>query len=105
MPRTHQADFGRADNAEVQATAQALREVLGGLGVSLDGPPYNLVLHTAPVRERVDATFHWHWEVHPRLRDIAGLELGTGLPVNPVSPEAAVEQLLERASSRIEAAR
>jgi UDPglucose--hexose-1-phosphate uridylyltransferase len=42
----------------------------------------------------VDATYHWHWEVHPRLREIAGLEVGTGLPVNPVSPEEAVEELL-----------
>ena len=76
---------------------------------SLDGPPYNLVLHTAPLREQVDATYHWHWEIHPRLREIAGLELGTGLPVNPVSPEDAVEELLRqarradaRATARIE---
>jgi UDPglucose--hexose-1-phosphate uridylyltransferase len=103
VPRIHQADFGRTDDAAVRATASALRHVLGGLGVSLDGPPYNLVLHTAPLRERVDATFHWHWEIHPRLREIAGLELGTGLPVNPVSPEAAVEQLLERGGARAEA--
>jgi len=105
VPREHEADFGRADEAAVRATAQALRQVLGGLAASLDGPPYNLVLHTAPLRERVDATFHWHWEVHPRLREIAGLELGTGLPVNPVSPEAAVEELLERAGGRVEAVR
>jgi galactose-1-phosphate uridylyltransferase len=105
VPREHQADFGRADDAAVRATAQALRQVLGGLGGSLDGPPYNLVLHTAPLKERVDATFHWHWEVHPRLREIAGLELGTGLPVNPVAPEAAVEELLERAGARVEATR
>lgn len=98
VPREHQADFGRADDRAVRATAAALRNVLGALGASLDGPPYNLVLHTAPLRERVDGTFHWHWEVHPRLREIAGLELGTGLPVNPVSPEAAVEELLERAA-------
>ena len=52
------------------------------------------MLHTAPLREQVDATYHWHWEIHPRLREIAGLELGTGLPVNPVSPEDAVEELL-----------
>jgi UDPglucose--hexose-1-phosphate uridylyltransferase len=104
VPREHEADFGRADDAAVRATANALRQVLGGLGASLDGPPYNLVLHTAPLRERVDATFHWHWEVHPRLREVAGLELGTGLPVNPVSPEAAVEELLERAGG-IEAVR
>ena len=55
------------------------------------------MLHTAPLREQVDGTYHWHWEIHPRLREIAGLELGTGLPVNPVSPEDAVEELLGRA--------
>jgi UDPglucose--hexose-1-phosphate uridylyltransferase len=104
VPREHEADFGRADAAAVRATAQALRQVLASLGSSLDGPPYNLVLHTAPLQERVDATFHWHWEVHPRLREVAGLELGTGLPVNPVSPEAAVEELLERAGG-VQAAR
>jgi UDPglucose--hexose-1-phosphate uridylyltransferase len=99
VPRRHDADFGRSSADDVAATAEALRQVLARLGAALDGPPYNLVLHTAPLREQVDATFHWHWEIHPRLREIAGLELGTGLPVNPVSPEDAVEELLARASS------
>jgi UDPglucose--hexose-1-phosphate uridylyltransferase len=98
VPRRHDADFGRADTAAIRATADALRHVLGRLAASLDGPPYNLVLHTAPLREQVDGTYHWHWEIHPRLREIAGLELGTGLPVNPVSPEDAVEELLGRAT-------
>lgn len=96
VPRRHEADFGLATDADISATSEALRQVLGRLAASLDGPPYNLVLHTAPLREQVDATYHWHWEVHPRLREIAGLELGTGLPVNPVSPEDAVEELLGR---------
>ncbi len=93
VPRRHSADFGRASDADVASTAEALRQVLARLA-RLDGPPHNLVLHTAPLREKVDSTYHWHWEVHPRLRAIAGLELGTGLPVNPVSPEEAVERLL-----------
>jgi UDPglucose--hexose-1-phosphate uridylyltransferase len=96
VPRRHEADFGRMGPADIAATAEALRQVLSRLAMSLDGPPYNLVLHTAPLREQVDATYHWHWEIHPRLREIAGLELGTGLPVNPVSPEDAVEELLGR---------
>jgi len=96
VPRRHEADFGQATSVDIAATAEALRQVLSRLAASLDGPPYNLVLHTAPLRERVDATYHWHWEIHPRLREIAGLELGTGLPVNPVSPEDAVEELLGR---------
>jgi UDPglucose--hexose-1-phosphate uridylyltransferase len=102
VPRRHDADFGRATRADVTATAEALRQVLSRLASSLDGPPYNLVLHTAPLREQVDATYHWHWEIHPRLREIAGLELGTGLPVNPVSPEDAVEELLGRAELAVD---
>ena len=98
VPRRHDADFGAASDRDVQATAEALREVLARLATSLDGPPYNLVLHTAPLREQVEATYHWHWEIHPRLREIAGLEVGSGLPVNPVSPEDAVEELLGRSS-------
>jgi UDPglucose--hexose-1-phosphate uridylyltransferase len=99
VPRAHAADFGTATAADIASTAEALRQVLGRLA-TLDGPPYNLVLHTAPLREQVEATYHWHWEVHPRLRDIAGLEIGAGLPVNPVSPEDAVDELLRQAADR-----
>ena len=99
VPRAHEADFGRATRPDIAAIAEALRQVLSRLASSLDGPPYNLVLHSAPLREQVEATYHWHWEIHPRLREIAGLELGTGLPVNPVSPEDAVEELLAGAET------
>jgi len=99
VPRRHAADFAGATDADIASTAEAIRQVLGRLAC-LDGPPHNLVLHAAPLRERVDATYHWHWEVHPRLREIAGLELGTGLPVNPVSPEEAVEELLRHGPMR-----
>ena len=96
VPRTHAADFGTADDADLTSCAEMLQKALRLLGL-LDAPPYNLVLHTAPLRERVDATYHWHWEIHPRLREIGGLELGTGLPVNPIAPEEAVAELLEAA--------
>jgi diadenosine tetraphosphate (Ap4A) HIT family hydrolase len=96
VPRHHDADFSRATDDQLTSAAETLRKVLRLLAV-LDWPPYNLVLHTAPLHERVDETYHWHWEIHPRLREIAGLELGTGLPVNPVSPEEAVEELLAAA--------
>jgi UDPglucose--hexose-1-phosphate uridylyltransferase len=101
VPRNHAADFGTASDADLVGTAGTLQKVLRLLDV-LDGPPYNLVLHSAPLRERVDESYHWHWEIHPRLREIAGLELGTGLPVNPVSPEDAVDEL--RSTSGLAAA-
>jgi UDPglucose--hexose-1-phosphate uridylyltransferase len=96
VPRNHAADFGTATDAQLVSAADTLQHVLRLLG-TLGGPAYNLVLHTAPLRERVDETYHWHWEIHPRLREIAGLELGTGLPVNPVSPEEAAAELLDTA--------
>ena len=103
VPRHHEADFGRATDEQLTSAAETLRKVIGMLG-SLDGPAYNLVLHTAPLHENVRETYHWHWEIHPRLREIGGLELGTGLPVNPISPEEAVDELLastRAASGRI----
>jgi UDPglucose--hexose-1-phosphate uridylyltransferase len=96
VPRHHAADFGTATDAQLVSAADTLQRVLALLA-TLGGPAYNLVLHTAPLRERVDETYHWHWEIHPRLREIAGLELGTGLPVNPVSPEEAAQELLDMA--------
>jgi UDPglucose--hexose-1-phosphate uridylyltransferase len=50
-------------------------------------------MHTAPAGQRLDQTFHWHWELHPRLRVIAGLERATALAVNPAAPEYAAEVL------------
>ncbi len=93
VPRHHEPDFGRATEEQLTSAAQTLQKVIRMLG-TLGGPAYNLVLHTAPLHENVRETFHWHWEIHPRLREVGGLELGTGLPVNPISPEEAVDELL-----------
>lgn len=102
VPRHHAADFGTAGDAQLVSAADTLQSVLR-LMSSLGGPAYNLVLHSAPLRERVDDTYHWHWEIHPRLREIAGLEIGTGLPVNPIAPEQVARELLETArEERIE---
>jgi UDPglucose--hexose-1-phosphate uridylyltransferase len=102
VPRHHAADFGTASDAQLVSAADTLQSVLRLLA-SLGGPAYNLILHSAPLRERVEDTYHWHWEIHPRLREIAGLELGTGLPVNPIAPEQVAHELLETArEERIE---
>jgi UDPglucose--hexose-1-phosphate uridylyltransferase len=92
VPRTHAADFTQLDDDDLAATAATLQRALRSLD-ALGDPPYNLFLHTAPAGERLDQTFHWHWELHPRLRVIAGLERATALAVNPAAPEYAAEVL------------
>ena len=95
VPRQHAADFTALDDEGIAAAAATLQRTLHALD-ALGDPPYNLFLHTAPAGERLEGTFHWHWEVHPRLRVIAGLERATALAVNPATPEYAAEVLRER---------
>jgi UDPglucose--hexose-1-phosphate uridylyltransferase len=92
VPRAHAADFTELDDDALAATTATLQRALHALD-ALGDPPYNLFLHTAPAGERLDQTFHWHWEIHPRLRVIAGLERATALAVNPAAPEYAAEVL------------
>jgi UDPglucose--hexose-1-phosphate uridylyltransferase len=92
VPRSHAADFTGLDDDDLAATAATLQRTLAALS-ALGDPPYNLFLHTAPAGEQHEQVFHWHWEIHPRLRVIAGLELGTALAVNPAAPEFAAQVL------------
>ncbi len=92
VPRAHTADFTALDDEAITDATATLQRALRTLH-ALGDPPYNLFLHTAPAGERLEGTFHWHWEIHPRLRVIAGLERATALAVNPAAPEYAAEVL------------
>ena len=102
-PRRHCHDFVGIRDEERQDLAALLVDLLSRLRESLENPPYNMILQTAPTpwprAERpeywgtLEADYHWHLEILPRLTDTAGLEWGTGLHVNPVSPEQAAETL------------
>jgi UDPglucose--hexose-1-phosphate uridylyltransferase len=53
-------------------------------------PPLNLWVRTAP---RDAEHFCWRIDVVPRLTNVAGLELGTGVHLNIVAPEQAAAEL------------
>jgi UDPglucose--hexose-1-phosphate uridylyltransferase len=54
-----------------------------------------MVLHSAPVGNSDAAHYHWHLEILPRLTIVAGFEWGTGIIINPTSPESAANYLRE----------
>ena len=58
---------------------------------------YNIVLNTAPFRfdGEVSSFFHWHFSILPSLARAAGFEWGTGLHINPISPEQAAQRFRE----------
>lgn len=71
--------------------AGLLHRALEALAVRLGGsPPLSLWIRTAP---RGAERFCWRIDVLPRLGSPGGLELGTGVHVNPVTPERAAAEL------------
>ena len=71
--------------------ARMLHQVLGRLRGALgELPPLNLWVRTAP---RGAEHFAWRIDLLPRLTQLAGLELGTGVHLNVVAPERAAEAL------------
>lgn len=80
--------FDDATDGEIAAIAIVARDSLASLGRVIEDPPYNLVVHTAP---------RWYIEITPRLGVLAGFEQATGVLVNTIPPERAVEFLHEAA--------
>src|SRR3954462_490586 len=88
-PRRPRARFD-ADGATGAALLHAgLCRLARRLGAS---PPLNLWIRTAP---RGTEHFCWRIDVVPRLTNLAGLELGTGVYLNIVTPERAAADLRE----------
>jgi UDPglucose--hexose-1-phosphate uridylyltransferase len=92
-PFTHNASFGNTTNQELRELARVLGVTLRRLHRALDDPHFNLVIHTAPVEDELQAYFLWHVEITPRITTPAGFELGSGILVNPCVPEEAAEFL------------
>ena len=81
------AGSGRAaviEGAPGIGKSSVLAAALGGL------PPLNMWVRTAP---RDAERFCWRIEVMPRLAQLAGLEIGTGVHLNVLAPEDAAERL------------
>ncbi len=93
LPRTHRARFENLGASELRKLAELLRVLLRKMTTELRNPAYNLILMTAPFREKASDTYHWRFELIPRLGREAGFEWATGCFVNPVPPEEAVRRL------------
>lgn len=93
LPKAHQSQFELTPPEQHGELAALLKKLLGALNLCLAQPAYNFLLHTAPVAERCEQAFHWHFEVIPQLTRVAGFEWGSGFYINPTTPEMAAEAL------------
>ena len=105
-PKNHESGFDQSNTLVLDELAELFRRTVIRLekAVSWMQEPlaYNIVLNTAPFRyERTEigigssSFFHWHFSILPSLARAAGFEWGTGLHINPISPEQAARRLRE----------
>jgi UDPglucose--hexose-1-phosphate uridylyltransferase len=98
MPRRHQARYEDGQRHEYAALARMLGDILRRMNRMLKSPPYNLLIHSAPMSEPADYYYHWHVEIIPKLTKVAGFEWATGFYLNPTAPEEAAQVLRDARS-------
>jgi UDPglucose--hexose-1-phosphate uridylyltransferase len=109
MPKRHDCAYTEIEPDELDDLAAVLKDALLRIGRSLNNPPYNFILHTAPNRvprkghwHTLGQDFHWHIEVMPRLTRVAGFEWGSGFYINPTPPEEAARFLREAGPEEVQ---
>ncbi|OGW53202.1 MAG: galactose-1-phosphate uridylyltransferase [Nitrospirae bacterium RBG_19FT_COMBO_55_12] len=102
FPKRHLCSYVDITKEEIMDFSRTLKSALTRLGKTLNNPPYNYMLYTAPNRlprrghwHTLNEDFHWHLEIIPRLTRIAGFEWGSGFYINHTPPEDAAKYLRE----------
>ncbi len=95
LPKLHSSSFENNQNSVFGALAPALKDCLMRLDNVLNNPAYNLMIHTSPIGEEVNAHYHWHIELMPKLTKVAGFEWGSGFYICPTPPEESARFLRE----------
>jgi UDPglucose--hexose-1-phosphate uridylyltransferase len=95
LPRTCQASFSSASTEDINGLADVLRTTLLKLYRGLNNPDYNFILDGAPIGDENKDYYPWHIRIIPRLTEIAGFEIGTGIYINTALPEETAKFMRE----------
>jgi len=94
MPTEHEPWFERRAPADIAGRlAEVLHRLVARIEAIMPHSAYNLLVRTAPWGPSTEACGHWRIEVLPRVNSLAGIELATGIHINPISPTRAAKEL------------
>lgn len=93
VPKLHHSHAETITPQAIQNLASVMRSTLRRIDKTLERPPFNFVLHTAPLQEASIPHYHWHIEIIPKLTRVAGFEWGSGFYINPTPPEESAKFL------------
>jgi UDPglucose--hexose-1-phosphate uridylyltransferase len=104
-PKHHESGFDQVETPMLTELAELFRRTIIRLEKVvfwMKGPlAYNVLLSTEPFRYEsgtgidLSSFVHWRFSILPSLARAAGFEWGTGLHINPISPERTAKRLRE----------
>jgi len=103
FPLRHMSSFGEITAPEITDLARVLRTLLAKIHVGLNNPDLNFTVRSGPSEYVGARHFHWYVSVIPRLTRVAGFEIGSGMFINTVLPEAAAEFLRSTKTKKVAA--
>ncbi|HBG47701.1 MAG TPA: galactose-1-phosphate uridylyltransferase [Deltaproteobacteria bacterium] len=95
LPKVHESSFENSQKHQYENLSLIFSDVLKRIDKVLNFPPYNFILHAAPIKDGASQFYHWHFELIPKLTKVAGFEWGSGFYINPTPPEEAAKFLRE----------
>ncbi len=93
VPKLHHSHAETISPQVIQDLASVMRSTLRRIDKTLERPPFNFILHTAPLQDASIPHYHWHIEIIPKLTRVAGFEWGSGFYINPTPPEESAKFL------------
>lgn len=96
VPRKQQASFLRVSMDDLEALSNVLRVMLLKIYKGLNNPDFNYVIDSSPIGEEDNKYYTWHLRIIPRLTEVAGFEIGSGIFINTALPEETAQFLKEQ---------
>ncbi len=87
IPKKGQASFGNITSEELTDLAYVMKSVLMKFYKGLNNPDYNYVINSAPVDDENKVYYSWHIRIIPRLTELVGFEIGSGINLVTALPE------------------
>lgn len=94
-PKHHKASFRNISAKEITTLASILLETMVKIDRGLNRPDFNYLFYSAPIGEENSSYLHWYVQIVPRIHNVGGFEIGTGIYINTHAPEATAKYLKE----------
>lgn len=98
IPKKHSSSFCSICEDPCKELAAVMQKTLTKISNALNNPDYNFAIFFSPTHEPELEYFHWYIKIVPRISQLAGFEMGSGIYVNTMIPEDAARFLREAPS-------